>query len=799
MGAFDIADTELSCQMAMLRRLVAQPMVAAAATYLEPAMIAEDLLVGSKEHAADVHKLVRLGVTAVLNCAPSGISTLPLDTYKENSIRYKFTNVRRDDNDYPILHDNDGIFSKHLETAQAFYDKVQEEGGKALFFCVAGQNRSATLATAVLLIQDNTLQTVLERFATSRPFVLENVGFQRQLVELEALVKKSRKNDPPQDGFGARRRWNLLLFEHHGAVSRSSSKAVSISGSSPSPKSEGIVVELRVPGFCTCFDVAIPAEATIANVKQVLEDKVGSYLSTEASVVVGKSWLVFSMFGSLTDVDLLLEEEAVESSLQVARLQNTFGLEVLPSLVSDGDPILCWTEECRFELVIFSLIKSTSDPSEAPVHEPFVFRHQERPCVPGTLLSNNFVDTHVRAWDFGTGDAFRSKYPIVFSFSADPRSRRDFIDISTSALDQCQKFRDPDPGRVLGMGVNAVVHRVELAASLIPSKPKSRKPVRTTSEVSVEQGPEWDAAVKRPFSVAKMMAALGNKSEAGLAKRLRMAGALNRQGRLLYFYGLGITLASNYDDREEYKFEATLLSRYQEEFSTYTLKNFLDDYVCIPPTSDSQKMRSSQLHKLQDNFSIIQVKVLLVSLMNGFRDLTLMGVQAFDFNHLNNVLISRDYRKARLIDIDGANKGSIQFPSDYIQGRLHGAESTQNGELQLHKPALDVDLATLLPDVLEQLILGKGRGKSFVGDVTSRARRASAKSEDEAKAILRNVIWENFFCKHSVGRPEVDATNSHLSKVVEWFYAVLLKRWPWTKWTSDIYDAMRCIDHLPIG
>lgn len=92
-----------------------------------------------------------------------------------------------------------------------------------------------------------------------------------------------------------------------------------------------------------------------------------------------------------------------------------------------------------------------------------------------------------------------------------------------------------------------------------------------------------------------------------------------------------------------------------------------------------------------------------VSLLNGFRDLTLMGVQvrkcceirnvrffilptdsadsvfhhahgvitttnvalpwyrqAFDFNHMNNVLISRDCRKARLIDIDVNSKGSIQ-------------------------------------------------------------------------------------------------------------------------------------------
>ena len=43
------------------------------------------------------------------------------------------------------------------------------------------------------------------------------------------------------------------------------------------------------------------------------------------------------------------------------------------------------------------------------------------------------------------------------------------------------------------------------------------------------------------------------------------------------------------------------------------------------------------------------------------------------------------------------------------------------------------------------------------------------------------------------------AENKHLLKLVEWFHAVLLKRTPWEAWTNDIYDAMRCIDHLPIG
>ena len=43
-----------------------------------------------------------------------------------------------------------------------------------------------------------------------------------------------------------------------------------------------------------------------------------------------------------------------------------------------------------------------------------------------------------------------------------------------------------------------------------------------------------------------------------MAKRLRMAAALNTTGRLLYFYGLGIALSSNNNNHDEYKFEAYL-------------------------------------------------------------------------------------------------------------------------------------------------------------------------------------------------------------------------------------------------
>lgn len=92
--------------------------------------------------------------------------------------------------------------------------------------------------------------------------------------------------------------------------------------------------------------------------------------------------------------------------------------------------------------------------------------------------------------------------------------------------------------------------------------------------------------------------------------------------------------------------------------------------------------------------------MLLVSLLNGFRDLTLMGVQAFDFNHLSNVLISRDYRKARLIDIDGNSKGSIQAVS--AGGKYIGLDDGDGGDDEssaqhLHKPALEVPPRRAVP------------------------------------------------------------------------------------------------------
>ena len=136
----------MAAKLAMLRSLVAQPVTTEDP---QPCVVGDSILVGNKFHVTQPALLSRLGVTAVLNCAPSGIRNLPLDDYEEWGIKYHFTNCARDDENYPILHNRDGLKSTHLEKAQEVYAEVKASGGKVLFNCAAGQNRSATLAVAV--------------------------------------------------------------------------------------------------------------------------------------------------------------------------------------------------------------------------------------------------------------------------------------------------------------------------------------------------------------------------------------------------------------------------------------------------------------------------------------------------------------------------------------------------------------------------------------------------------------------------------------------------------------------------
>ena len=106
-----------------------------------------------------------------------------------------------------------------------------------------------------------------------------------------------------------------------------------------------------------------------------------------------------------------------------------------------------------------------------------------------------------------------------------------------------------------------------------------------------------------------------------------------------------------------------------------------------------------------------------------------------------------------------------------------------------------------------------------------------APDEKAAKAVLRTVLCQNFFSEllgaevappseiapeiapPSQTQPADSGASSagggvgerrararkHLEKMVAWLHAVILMRGPWSSWTNDVYDALRCIDHLPIS
>jgi len=182
-----VSDERLAERFALIRTLVAKDRPVEDP---EPSLVGEHLFVGSRHHAGNVEQLKKLNISAVLNCAPTGIRNLSLEEFESANISYHVTNVRRDDATYPLLHDRQGQRSHHLVQALEVYERARATGGRAMFFCVAGQNRSATLAVAVLLLAQHPLNSILTACSERRPFILENQGFQQQLIELEAMIAK---------------------------------------------------------------------------------------------------------------------------------------------------------------------------------------------------------------------------------------------------------------------------------------------------------------------------------------------------------------------------------------------------------------------------------------------------------------------------------------------------------------------------------------------------------------------------------------------------------------------------------
>ncbi len=294
------------------------------------------IIIGSARHAANIPLLKSLNVTAVLNCASGGIARLPVDELEENGIRYAFTNCRQDSYTYPILHNKEQVIvrpdklensiigkktvfeeriipSQHLEVSNSlFLDICCGRGGNVLFFCLAGQNRSAALAAATLMLHGMALESVLKYCAQQRPFVLENLGFQRQLVELEAIIDKLL-NGP----LATRQEMRLRFKSYYNLIQQARSSSLSTINQSKRVRTmiDGktgatVEIELLIPGLCT-MEVSIPVESTIRNVKKCLMHHVNDNLlrHDDCPAQIAKAWLVLAMFGSDDMYDLPLEGE----------------------------------------------------------------------------------------------------------------------------------------------------------------------------------------------------------------------------------------------------------------------------------------------------------------------------------------------------------------------------------------------------------------------------------------------------------------------------------------------------------
>lgn len=178
MITLDVSDggPSASAGLDALNELLATPKWAARDE--SPAQVAPDLFIGSAEHAADLPQLKQLGITAVLNAAPS-VCDDPTDLYEDNGMAYAECDAE-DFDGYPVL-------ECHLPDVTSFVEAQRSGGGRTLIHCFAGVNRSAALAIALLTLREKRpLLAVAAECFEKRPFILSNESFRKQLVALAA-------------------------------------------------------------------------------------------------------------------------------------------------------------------------------------------------------------------------------------------------------------------------------------------------------------------------------------------------------------------------------------------------------------------------------------------------------------------------------------------------------------------------------------------------------------------------------------------------------------------------------------
>ena len=139
-----------------------------------PSAITSWLFIGDRADAADVDKLLRLGITHVLNVA----TNCPAPPH---ALQFVYEHL-------PIFDTDTQKIADVLPRAVAFIRDAHVSGGRILVHCIMGVSRSVTLAAAYLISASGPrlpLSTALAMLIKQRPIAMPNSGFRLQLALYE--------------------------------------------------------------------------------------------------------------------------------------------------------------------------------------------------------------------------------------------------------------------------------------------------------------------------------------------------------------------------------------------------------------------------------------------------------------------------------------------------------------------------------------------------------------------------------------------------------------------------------------
>ena len=137
------------------------------------------IFLGDINGATNLYQLRKNKITHILTMA-AGIRPL----YKKE-FKYKIVNVM----DIP----SQNIIS-HFDRAIEFINKAVTGGGRVLVHCFAGVSRSASTVIAYFMAtRKMTFAEAFNYVKKKRPIIFPNFGFQKQLVEYEALLEERSK------------------------------------------------------------------------------------------------------------------------------------------------------------------------------------------------------------------------------------------------------------------------------------------------------------------------------------------------------------------------------------------------------------------------------------------------------------------------------------------------------------------------------------------------------------------------------------------------------------------------------